>query len=186
MNIQSFLGAGLRVENQGVTYLKIIEEGISYIGYEAIKTIAKEKDKSGEYYLYKAYDLGILPEIQKVISTLSVSYDLYSANFNSLNKRMGELRDNPYTHGVWGRIFGGSMNSDFGSGSKTNYVTLQAGYDYAFGLRDAKNYSGIALAYGNSKTKGNILETQANQGSIALEKADSNLVEIGLQHLHHG
>lgn len=58
-----FLGAGLRAENQGVTYLKIIEEGISYIGYEAIKTIAKEKDKSGEYYLYKAYDLGILPEI---------------------------------------------------------------------------------------------------------------------------
>lgn len=93
---------------------------------------------------------------------------------------MGELRDSPYTQGVWGRIFGGAMDSEFGSGSKSNYVTLQAGYDYAFSFDDARNYLGASISYGNSSTKGNILSSQANHGSIGLQEAQSDLVEVGI------
>ena len=40
------------------------------------------------------------PATQKASSSaLNLNYDFFTANFNSLNKRMGELRDNPYTQG---------------------------------------------------------------------------------------
>ena len=90
---------------------------------------------------------------------------------------MGELRDNPYSQGVWARVFGGAMSNDIGSGSKSEYVTAQAGYDYSLTLGNAKNYMGIALAYGSSLTK-------ANEGvglsSATLDNINSRMVEVGI------
>ncbi|RDU70327.1 autotransporter outer membrane beta-barrel domain-containing protein, partial [Helicobacter brantae] len=117
-------------------------------------------------------------------SALAVNYDLYLANFNSLNKRMGELRDNDHNQGVWARVFGGNMSNSFGAGSKTDYLTAQAGYDYSLSVgENARNYMGIALAYGTSSTKSNTLGINAIGTpfeSIALDRVDSNMVEVGL------
>ena len=137
-----------------------------------------DESNKGDYLIGKSVAKGVDTSIQAVASsTLTVNYDLYLANFNSLNKRMGELRDNPYSQGVWARVFGGAMSNDIGSGSKSEYVTAQAGYDYSLTLGNAKNYMGIALAYGSSLTK-------ANEGvglsSATLDNINSRMVEVGI------
>ena len=157
--------------------------GKSMIGISEVQVQLTEK--AGKYYIGSVKDLGLKQEYQEVAtSALTVNYDLYLANFNSLNKRMGELRDNPHSQGVWARVFGGNMSNDFGSGSKTDYITAQAGYDYALSVgENAKNYVGVAIAYGTSKTKGNTLDISAigaPTNSISLSNVDSNMVEVGI------
>ena len=138
-----------------------------------------DESNKGDYLIGKSVAKGVDTSIQAVASsTLTVNYDLYLANFNSLNKRMGELRDNPHSNGVWARVFGGNMSNDFGAGSKTNYVTAQAGYDYSFSVgENAKNYSGVAVAYGKSWTKAN---DGAGLNTASLSNVNSNMVEVGI------
>ena len=171
-----------QVKDSGVK----VQGGESVIDGMVLDLSVVQKDGSGsggngtttEYIIGKSVNKGIENSIQEVTNTaLTVNYDLFLANFNSLNKRMGELRDNPYSQGVWSRVFGGAMSNEFGSGSKTEYVTLQAGYDYSLALGDARNYMGIALAYGSSWTK-------ANDGigatTSSLSNVNSSMVEVGI------
>ena len=159
--------------------------GISEVQVQLTEGTSVDSRGNGKYYIGSIKDLGLKQEYQEVAtSALTVNYDLYLANFNSLNKRMGELRDNPHSQGVWARVFGGNMSNDFGSGSKTDYITAQAGYDYALSVgENAKNYVGVAIAYGTSKTKGNTLDISAigaPTNSISLSNVDSNMVEVGI------
>ena len=103
---------------------------------------------------YTNYLLGTIKNIQTIVAeqeitatAFTLNYDLYVANFNSLNKRMGDLRANPHSHGVWARVFNGAQTNNFGIGSKSNYTTIQSGYDYAFGGEGFNNYLGFALSY---------------------------------------
>ena len=164
-----------------------IQGGESYIG--GVLTVAEivegTNTDEGKYYIGKIEDRGLAQPYQEIANTaLTVNYDLYLANFNSLNKRMGELRDNPHSNGVWARVFGGSMSNDFGAGSKTNYITAQGGYDYSFSVgENAKNYTGVAVAYGKSWTKSNEASTGNiinGVGTFSLDKVDSNMVEVGI------
>ncbi|RDU70833.1 hypothetical protein CQA57_08085, partial [Helicobacter anseris] len=49
---------------------------------------------------------------QASAAALGSNYDLYLANMNSLNKRMGELRENANAQGAWARIFNGMQTSN--------------------------------------------------------------------------
>ncbi|RDU69174.1 hypothetical protein, partial [Helicobacter brantae] len=166
-----------------------VESGISLIGVNDVVmdlvSVVNQNDNTTDYYIGKVVDLGVDPVFQEIASTaLTVNYDLFLANFNSLNKRMGELRESEHSNGVWARVFGGSMSNDFGSGSRTDYVTAQAGYDYSLSIgENARNFMGIALAYGTSNTKGNTLALNTNgasSNSVALDKVNSNMIEVGL------
>ena len=132
------------------------------------------------YFLKSAKDSGVAPITQEVTSSVfALNYDLFIANFNSLNKRMGDLRNNPYSQGAWGRIFNGQLSNDFGLGSSNNYTTLQAGYDYDFSLSNAKNYLGVAFAYGFS------ISEMSSNASNALQSREikdifSNNIELAL------
>ena len=86
------------------------------------------------------------------ITALSNNYMLYLANLNSLNKRMGELRENTASQGAWIRIFNGMQSTNFKEmlDSRAIYTTIQAGYDYTFGFKGASNYLGFALSYANT------------------------------------
>ena len=42
-----------------------------------------------------------------ISSLFGSGFSLFLANLNSLNKRMGELRENPNSHGIWARAFTG-------------------------------------------------------------------------------
>ncbi|ANV98644.1 hypothetical protein BBW65_07460 [Helicobacter enhydrae] len=127
------------------------------------------------YFLGKAISLGVDNTTQQALtSALSINYDLYIANLNSLNKRMGELRDNPYTQGVWARVFGGLQESNFGLGARTSYVTAQGGYDYALETEGAKNYIGLAFSYMHSKGESN----KATQASNAINVSGINTIYL--------
>lgn len=99
---------------------------------------------------------------KSTISATQTNFSLLSANLNSLNKRMGDLRNQVNQHGVWTRIFLGSQSYDFGLGTQDQgfYWTIQAGYDYAFALSDSTNYLGFALSYLNSNTTQDLYSLQ--------------------------
>ncbi|RDU72226.1 hypothetical protein CQA58_01065 [Helicobacter brantae] len=166
----------------------------SLLGFNLIET-SFEKIKTNEqgiiqansqdntyttYFLSSARDMGVASATQEVTSSVfALNYDLFLANFNSLNKRMGDLRDNPYSQGAWGRIFNGQLSNDFGLGSQNNYTTLQAGYDYDFGLENARDYLGVAFSYGFSISE---MSSSAKDALQSREITDifSNSIELAL------
>ncbi|RDU69377.1 hypothetical protein [Helicobacter brantae] len=152
--------------------------GTSNLDGEIVQ-ITLSSDGKGGYYIGGAISKGVDESIQEVVtSALAVNYDLYLANFNSLNKRMGELRNTQESNGVWARVFGGNMSNDFGVGSKTDYLTAQAGYDYSLSVGEsARNFMGIALAYGSSSTKSN---PSSNPNDGVLDNISSSMIEVGL------
>lgn len=122
----------------------------AYAGFESADITLRRQDSGDAYYFidFSPANVQINQDyIAPTISAMLSNYTLYLANFNSLNKRMGELRDSNAEHGVWARVFGGELSNDFGVGSKNYYATTQVGYDYGFVINDAKNYLGVALAY---------------------------------------
>ncbi|RDU70548.1 autotransporter outer membrane beta-barrel domain-containing protein [Helicobacter brantae] len=147
-----------------------------------INGVSKQDGDYTTYFLNSLTTSGVTEERREVsVSALGGNYDLYIANFNSLNKRMGELRDNHHSQGVWARIFCGRISNDFGMGTKTSYVTLQGGYDYAFGFEGANNYLGLALSYGTSNSSiQNTLVQSLNQEILGIDYIKSNAIEVAL------
>ncbi|ANV97655.1 hypothetical protein BBW65_02015 [Helicobacter enhydrae] len=138
-------------------------EGSTQIqGYDVVGTTLTEGITTGlnggsdgdgykTYFIKSVNPRGASQANQQAGATaLSSNYALYLANFNSLNKRMGDLRNNPNNQGGWARIFNGMETTEFALKMQTIYTTIQAGYDYDFDLENAKNYTGIALSYANS------------------------------------
>ncbi|RDU70648.1 autotransporter outer membrane beta-barrel domain-containing protein, partial [Helicobacter anseris] len=112
-------------------------------------------------------------------AALGSNYDLYLANMNSLNKRMGELRENANAQGAWARVFNGMQTSNFSLETKSLYTTFQAGYDYAFGFNGANNYLGFALSYANANTSSN--STMNVDGSLkGISSVASNAIEFAI------
>lgn len=149
----------------------------------------EDTDENGNYQAngtYTSYFIGsakanniVVAEQEITATAFTLNYDLYMANFNSLNKRMGELRENPHSQGVWTRVFNGALSNDFGLGSKSNYTTIQAGYDYAFGFEGANNYLGVALSYAlSTSTSNNAYDINGEKRSI--DGIYSNAFEIAI------
>lgn len=112
-------------------------------------------------------------------TALGSTYDLYLANINSLNKRMGELRNNTSSQGAWLRAFNGRQKTDFALQTEAIYTTAQAGYDYAFGSVGANNYVGLALSYANSQTEAKTIYNLARD-RIGIDSLVSNAVEVAV------
>ena len=162
------------------------------VGFDIITTkLAQEKtDAFGKvgsndyttYFIDTMSSSGISkPSQQSTTAALGASYDLYLANLNSLNKRMGELRENTGAQGVWARVFHGMQTSKFDITTQALYTTIQAGYDHAFGSKGANNYLGFALSYANamSRIQGNSQNfIDANNNVRALERLGANAVEL--------
>lgn len=167
------------------------KEQTSIYGFEVAKVsyVTAPTDENGNYqengnytsyFIGSKQNLGILQAEQEITATaFTLNYDLYMANFNSLNKRMGELRENPHSQSVWARVFNGALSNDFGLGSKSNYTTIQAGYDYAFGFEGANNYLGVALSYAlSTSTSNNAYDINGEKRSI--DGIYSNAFEIAI------
>ena len=123
----------------------------AYAGFESADITLKRTDSNGDAYYYIDFspqNIQVNQDyIAPTISAMLSNYTLYLANFNSLNKRMGELRGSDGEQGVWARVFGGELSNEFGAGSTNYYATTQVGYDYGFALSDARDYLGVSLAY---------------------------------------
>lgn len=157
---------------------------LSKVEYNIIENTDESGSGSGNYtsyFLTSAKNVGVAPVNQSITSSaLALNYDLFIGNFNSLNKRMGELRDNPYSEGMWGRIFNGQISNDF-SGSKNNYTTIQMGYDHKLGdLSDASNYLGFSVSYLLGVSDQHSIDASSSYLSRSIKDVYSNGVEIAL------
>ena len=124
-----------------------------------------EKDGSNHtWYLGDIQDKQINTEaVEYTTSAMGINYGIFVQNINSLNKRMGELRNNDDTQGVWARVFTGKQTSTMDLiPSDSTYVTVQGGYDYGFGVTGGTNYLGVALSYGYTSS-----ETDRSTNAIA-------------------
>ena len=143
---------------------KQFEDGISYFGTQLLMVNEKIKEIQTPQVLQT-----ISANTDANTTALGSSYDMQLANLNSLNKRMGELRENPNSHGIWARAFTGLQTTKFSNQTNIFYTTIQGGYDYAFGFNEANNYLGLALSYMNSVI-----------GSDHFNTLNSNGVELAL------
>lgn len=104
-------------------------------------------------------------------AALNSNRSILLSNINDLNKRLGELRDNPYAQGAWARIFNGMTSSDYGIAMTNNFTNVQAGYDYSIGnLQNANQYLGVAVSYGYNSLN----------ASSANLKGSGNMIELGV------
>ena len=161
-------------------------------GFDQVSTTltTQETDQYGKtgstgwttYFVNDIRTKGATSERSKVSAgTLATNYDLYFANFNSLNKRMGELRDNANSQGVWARVFNGFQTNDMGLGTKTSYTTFQGGYDYAFGFEGANNYLGVAISYSMSSSEvQSTLQQAIDKQTIGFDNVKSSAVEVAV------
>ena len=174
----------------GVTF-----EGVrQVVGYDTVETTltttatdanGKTNTGSQDYTTYLIQSMGnqgaSLANQKAAAVALGANYELYLANLNSLNKRMGELRENTGAQGVWARVFNGMQSTNFSNALNTRsiYTTLQGGYDYTFGFKGASNYLGLALSYANAMG--------SSQGALdynglfkGLRYTNSNAVEFAI------
>lgn len=105
---------------------------------------------------------------------ISNPYRMLITESNNLNKRMGDLRNNPYTQGSWIRIFNGN---DIGEGLTNLYTNIQLGYDYGYEVLGGKDYLGVALSTSTIDLSAQSYKGDANTYSIALY--DSYITDFG-------
>ena len=174
--------------------------GYDIVGAELTKGIqtdenGRTKDANGGVVTNKSYTTYFIKSMDNqgaskanqlsAITALSNNYMLYLANLNSLNKRMGELRENSASQGAWLRIFNGMQSTSFTEmlDSRAIYTTIQAGYDYTFGFKGASNYLGFALSYANSMSKLNEKSgalIDINNQSKSITGMNSNAFEFAI------
>lgn len=105
---------------------------------------------------------------------ISNPYRMLITESNNLNKRMGDLRNNPYAQGSWIRIFNGN---DIGEGLTNLYTNIQLGYDYSYEVLGGKDYLGVALSTSIIDLSAQSYKGDANTYSIALY--DSYITDFG-------
>ena len=174
------------------TNITLASSGTQLLGYDVVgteldktttdengKTTGSKKDYT-TYFIKSINNQGASRANQLAASVaLSNNYMLYLANLNSLNKRMGELRENNASQGVWARIFNGMQSTSFALNTRAIYTTLQAGYDYTFGFKGASNYLGLALSYANAIGSSNGLK-DINGIEKGLKNTNSNAFEFAI------
>lgn len=110
-------------------------------------------------------------------AALNSNRSILLSNINDLNKRLGELRDNPYAQGAWARVFNGMTSSNYGTEMTNTFTNVQAGYDYSVGnLKNANQYVGVAVSYGYNSL---------NASSADL-KGSGNMIELGVYYSYVG
>lgn len=140
-----------------------VEQGYLLVTTEFIK---KEEDKTPlagatngttgkvDNYYIKGYSAKINPkEADNSYGIVSVNYLVWLANTNNLNKRLGEVRDASYGHGLWVRGYGGQIMQDQGIAVTNNYISTQIGYDFGLPMKDGMHLIGFVFGYGSNDLK---------------------------------
>lgn len=130
------------------------EHGLGYLDFTmtdltiAYRSLKDNSRGNTVYSITHATETAIIPsdELTGIHSPL-LNLSLYLATFNNLAQRMGELRNNPYSHGIWARVINGGLRSSLGLGLKSNYTSFQAGYDYAFSGKGFRDFLGVSFFY---------------------------------------
>lgn len=114
-----------------------------------------EKTNNSQSYFNQAPNTETINKSNALFNQVLLSYVI---EWNNLQKRMGELRENPNSVGTWMRSFGGG-NSD--SIYKGNFFELQLGSDYRFEFAYGDLYLGTMLNYTQNDIKGDGLKANS-------------------------
>ena len=122
-----------------------LDEGFVSGGYEADITINKDGSKV-ENVTYTG--LNSMVEGMRDLATINLL--TWRQEMNSLNKRMGELRNSTGEHGVWSRVYTGKIEN--GSKYDNDYQTYQVGYDKKYTVDNGVMFVGGLVSYTDGET----------------------------------
>ena len=132
-------------EDSKITGSATLDEGFVSGGYEADITINKDGSKV-ENVTYTG--LNSMVEGMRDLATINLL--TWRQEMNSLNKRMGELRNSTGEHGVWSRVYTGKIEN--GSKYDNDYQTYQVGYDKKYTVDNGVMFVGGLVSYTDGET----------------------------------
>ena len=128
-----------------ITGTAALDEGFVSGGYEADITINKDGSKV-ENVTYT----GLNSMIEGMRDLATINLLTWRQEMNSLNKRMGELRNSTGEHGVWSRVYTGKIEN--GSKYDNDYQTYQVGYDKKYTVDNGVMFVGGLVSYTDGET----------------------------------
>ena len=125
-----------------------LEEG--FVSSEYVSELTK--DENGNIVVkedsVKVGNLNSMVEGMRDLATINLL--TWRQEINSLNKRMGELRNSTGEHGVWSRVYTGKIEN--GSKYDNDYQTYQVGYDKKYTVDNGIMFVGGLVSYTDGET----------------------------------
>ncbi|VDH01827.1 autotransporter protein [Helicobacter pametensis] len=153
-------------------------------GFSDFQVSIQNREQAGYYQYYimsgeKLLSNGITGTYAQTGTQANINtYQIFTANLNSLNKRMGELRDSDGNEGLWTRVYNGQQYSEFGTGVTTNYTTIQLGYDGHLSLKDSELFAGGAFSYSYGASEFNNVRPWESGTASVLNRSDLNSLDL--------
>lgn len=144
----SQLAEKITVENGNLNATAKLEEG--FVSSEYVSELTK--DENGNVIVekdsVKAGNLNSMVEGMRDLATINLL--TWRQEMNSLNKRMGELRNSTGEHGVWSRVYTGKIEN--GSKYDNDYQIYQVGYDKKYTVDNGVMFVGGLVSYSDGET----------------------------------
>ena len=142
------LAENIKVENGEFNAIAKLEEG--FVSNEYVSELIKD-EKGNVVVKEDSVKIGNLNSMVEVMRDLATTNLLtWRQEMNSLNKRMGELRNSTGEHGVWSRVYTGKIEN--GSKYDNDYQTYQVGYDKKYTVDNGVMFVGGLVSYTDGET----------------------------------
>ncbi len=122
-----------------------LDEGFVSGGYEADITV----DNTGSK-IENITSVGLNSMVEGMRDLATINLLTWRQEMNSLNKRMGELRNSTGEHGVWSRVYAGKIEN--GSQYDNEYQSYQVGYDKKYLVDNGTVFVGALVSYTDGET----------------------------------
>ena len=139
------LANNITVTNGKITGNAKLEEGFVSGGYEADFT-----SQNGNTTVENVTSTGTNSMVEGIRDLATINLLTWRQEMNSLNKRMGELRNSTGEHGVWSRVYTGKIEN--GSKYDNDYQTYQVGYDKKYSVDNGVMFVGGLVSYTDGET----------------------------------
>ncbi len=139
------LANNITVTNGKITGNAKLEEGFVSGGYEADFT-----SQNGNTTVENVTSTGTNSMVEGIRDLATINLLTWRQEMNSLNKRMGELRNSTGEHGVWSRVYTGKIEN--GSKYDNDYQTYQVGYDKKYTVDNGVMFVGGLVSYTDGET----------------------------------
>ena len=142
------LAENIKVENGKFNADAKLSEGFVSSEYTSEFT----KDENGNIVVKEdSVKMGNLNSmVQGMRDLATINLLTWRQEMNSLNKRMGELRNSTGEHGVWSRVYAGKIEN--GSQYDNEYQSYQVGYDKKYSVDNGTVFVGALVSYTDGET----------------------------------
>ncbi len=142
------LAEKITVENGNLNATAKLEEGFVSSEYVSELTKNENGNVAVKEDSVKVGNLNSMVEGMRDLATINLL--TWRQEMNSLNKRMGELRNSTGEHGVWSRVYTGKIEN--GSKYDNDYQTYQVGYDKKYTVDNGVMFVGGLVSYTDGET----------------------------------